>query len=125
MFMFCGKMVMGETEESLQINPFVQCPHVHSKLLQQKEQDPHLCRANINRLTCTLGWTCFISGGLRPCLFKNVGSLFDDDVILCNRFLVGNLVLALPLGRGRWILEYENTLETLESAINSHLIIII
>lgn len=57
--------------------------------------------------------------------FKHVGSLFDDHVILCNRFLAGNLVLALPLGRGGWLLEYENTLETLQSAVNPHLILII
>ena len=57
--------------------------------------------------------------------FKNVGSLFNGPVILCNRFLAGNLVLVLPLGRGGWLLEYENTLETVQSAINSPLIIII
>lgn len=57
--------------------------------------------------------------------FKNVGSLFDDHVILCHRFLAGNLVPALPLGRSGWLLEYENTLETLQHAISSHLIIII
>lgn len=56
---------------------------------------------------------------------KNVGSLLNGPVILCNRFLAGNLVLVLPLGRGGWLLEYENTLETVQSAINSPLIVII
>lgn len=109
--MFYYKMMIGDQEKSVLATP--ECTASTSLLSQ------YLSFSLYFRVDVLSSWRV---AGLS---FKHVGSLFDDHVILCNRFLAGNLVLALPLGRGGWLLEYENTLETLQSAVNPHLILII